>query len=283
MLEEKLVPGDGAVGETTVLDQRFLATPSVALARCHDAVIQMGKYAQSNYRLAVELHHKYDAKKLERLTETETALDKMQDALDNYLVKLTTRALSPQENASVSELLHALGDFERIGDYSVNVAECATALHEKGQVFSPIAARELDSLTAAVDEALEKALGCYTERSYAEALLVEPIEEVVDLMREDLRSRHIERLKAGACTVELGSRFLELLITLERISDHCSNIAIQILHETAPTNSLVHVDTHAYTHELHHGHDAQFEELYSAAKAKYYDPVMTEDVLGTEE
>ena len=275
----RAIPGDDA-SEFNVLDERFLSSPSVALERSHDAVIQMGTYALENYRTAVELlEGKYDSKKLERLNETEVALDKMENALDNYLVKLTDRALSPEESAKVSELLHTLSDFERIGDYSVNVAESATALHDKGLVFSPIAQKELKALTDSVDEAIEKALNCYRERSYQLALQVEPLEEVVDLMREDLRTRHIERLKSGSCTIELGTQFLELLINLERISDHCSNIAISILHQTAPKGDLVRTDTHAYTHELHHGHDPEFEQMFADCKAKYYDPLMAEDPL----
>jgi len=277
-LVEVLIPtGDSPLQDISVLDERFLATPSIALERAHDAVIQMGHYAQENYRAAVSLLGKFDQKKLDRLNETEVALDKIQDALDNYLVKLTNRALTAEESAKVSELLHTLSDFERIGDYAVNVSESAVTLHDKGIVFSAIAQKELAALTSAVDDALEKALVCYKERSYQDALLVEPIEEVVDLMREDLRTRHIERLKSGTCTIELGTQFLELLINLERISDHCSNVAIEILHQTAPKGDLVHTDTHAYTHELHHGHDPQFEEQFAAAKAQYYDPLMADE------
>ena len=277
-LVERLVPGEAhALDDVSILDERFLSTPSVALERSHDAVIRMGTYALSNYRLAVELLKQYDGKKLERLNETEAALDKMENALDNYLIKLTDRALSPQDSAHVSELLHTLGDFERIGDYAVNVAESATALHEKGLVFSPIALKELEALTGAVDEAIQKALDCYRERSYDLSIQVEPIEEVVDLMKDVLRARHVERIKAGACTIELGAQFLELLINLERISDHCSNIALVILHQTAPADSLVHTDTHAYTHELHHGHNPQFEQMFNACKEKYYDPVAAQE------
>ena len=274
-LVEKLVPGEANQLEgVSVLDERFLTTPSVALERSHDAVIQMGDYALSNYRLAVDLLlGRYDVKTLERINETEFALDKMENALDNYLVKLTDRPLSLQDSAHVSELLHTLSDFERIGDYAVNVAECAAALHEKNIVFSPQAVKELEALTGAVDEAIQKTLECYRERSYELSLQVEPLEEVVDLMRDELRERHVERIKAGACTIELGAQFLELLINLERISDHCSNVAIVILRQTAPKDDLVHTDTHAYTHELHHGHNPLFEQMYAADKAKYYDPL----------
>jgi len=271
-LVEHLIPGKTNLQDVSVLDERFLATPSIALERAHEAVIQMGHYALENYNTSVELLlTQYDVKKLDQLNETEIALDKMENALDNYLVKLHDRPLSPAENARISELLHTLSDLERIGDYAVNISECATALHKRGSVFSDMAQQELHALTDAVQATIVKALECYQERSYDIAIQVEPLEEVVDLMRDSLRARHVERLKAGQCTVELGTQFLELLINLERISDHCSNIAIVILRQTSPLDDLVRIDTHAYTRELHHGHNKDFEQMFTAAKAKYYD------------
>lgn len=132
-----MVPGDAEERELSVLDDRFLSSPSLALERAHDAVVQMGEFARDNYRLAVELIWKFDAKKLERLNETEVALDKLEGLLDNYLVKLTDRALTAEESTRVSELLHTLSDFERIGDYAVNVSESAVVLHDRNITFSP--------------------------------------------------------------------------------------------------------------------------------------------------
>lgn len=122
-------------------------------------------------------------------------------------------------------------------------------------------------------EALDKTLECYTSRSRELAFEVEPLEEVVDLLRDELKSRHIERFKTGACTIEQGTQFLELLINLERVSDHCSNVALQILRRTAPKNDLVLTDTHAYLHQLHHGSSRSFDELFSAYRAKYLAPI----------
>ena len=270
---EKLIPGDTEIQDVSVLDERFLSTPSVALERAHDAVIQMGAYAWDNYRLSVELLNKFDEKKLAMMAETESSLDRMQDTLDNYLVKLTQRALTPEENSHVSELLHTLSDFERIGDYSMNLSECAQYLHDKGLSFSPQGKKELDAIISAVDENIRLALNCYEQRSPELARQVEPLEEVVDLMRDEFRDRHVERLKTGECAVELSSPFSELLISLERISDHCSNVALYILHEMSPASSLVHADTHAYTAQLHSGHDPEFERRFAQAKEKYFDPV----------
>ena len=272
-LVKRIVPGDADTHEFSVLDERFLSSPSLALERSHDAVLQMGAYAQENYRLAVEQLAHFDPKKMERINETEIALDKMENSLDGYLVKLTNKALSPAESSRVSELLHALSDFERVGDYSVNVAESAQAMHDKGLSFSTYARRELDAICGAVDETLDKALACYRDRSYDVAVEVEPLEEVVDLLRDELRVRHIERLKAGMCTIEQGTQYLELIINLERISDHCSNVALGILRETAPAGDLVRTDSHAYTHQLHHGQNPEFDEMFAKCKGRYYDPL----------
>ena len=267
------VPGGAEERELSVLDERFLASPSLALERAHDAVVQMGEFARDNYKLAVELLWKFDAKKLERLNETEAALDKLEGLLDSYLVKLTRRALTPEESSHVSELLHTLSDYERIGDYAVNLSESAAVLHNRGITFSPRARQELEQLTAAVGEALDKAASCYQSRSRALAVQVEPLEEVVDLLAAALKDRHVERLKAGSCTIEQGTQFLELLINLERISDPCSNVALEIIRCTALPEDKVRTDAHAYMRELHRGGaDAEYDALFQSYLAQYQLP-----------
>lgn len=268
-LAEKLVPGDTENREFNVLDERFLSSPSVALERCHDTVVRMGEYSKENYALAVELLERYDAKKLERINETEAAIDKMEGLLDNYLVKLTDRALTGEESVRISELFHTLSDFERIGDYVVNLTECATVLHSKGISFSPYARKELGAMTDAVGDALSLAVESYVGKSRSLALQVEPIEEVVDLMQDMLKNRHIERLKKGECTIELGTQFLELLINLERISDHCSNVAMYILKQTARSDDIIRTDAHAYFHALHHGGNEEFDKQLAVSREKY--------------
>lgn len=272
-LVELLIPGDADQKEVSMLDERFLSTPSLALEKSHDTVVQMGYFARENYRLAVELLDHFDEKKVERLNETENALDKLEGLLESYLVKLNSRALTSAENTKVSELLHTLSDFERIGDYSVNLSESAVILHERGLSFSPKAKIELKAMTSAVDETLDRAVRCFESFSREEAMGVEPIEEVVDLMRNELRNRHIERLKTGECTIEVGTQFLELLINLERISDHCSNIALYIVRETAPKDDLIRVDTHAYMHAIHHGESEAFDAEFRKYREKYYAPI----------
>ena len=273
-LVKAVVPGDAEERELSVLDDRFLSSPSLALERAHDAVVQMGEFARDNYRLAVELIWKFDAKKLERLNETEVALDKLEGLLDNYLVKLTDRALTAEESTRVSELLHTLSDFERIGDYAVNVSESAVVLHDRNITFSPQARAELERLTAAVGETLDKTVACYQSRQRTLAVQVEPLEEVVDLIAATLKNRHVERLKAGECTIELGTQFLELLINLERMSDHCSNVALHILRQTSSPDDTVRIDSHAYMHELHHGgFNQEFDDLFQEYRTKYFQPI----------
>ena len=273
-LVKAVVPGDAEERELSVLDDRFLSSPSLALERAHDAVVQMSAFARDNYRLAVELIWKFDAKKLERLNETEVALDKLEGLLDNYLVKLTDRALTAEESTRVSELLHTLSDFERIGDYAVNVSESAVVLHDRNITFSPQARAELERLTAAVGETLDKTIACYQSRQRTLAVQVEPLEEVVDLIAATLKNRHVERLKAGECTIELGTQFLELLINLERMSDHCSNVALHILRQTSSPDDKVRIDSHAYMHELHHGgFNQEFDDLFQEYRTKYFQPI----------
>ena len=269
---ERLVPGDAAAPEFNLLDERFLSSPSVALEQARSAVLSMGRKAREDLGLAVELLAGFDEKKLERLTENEATIDKLENTLDSYLVKLTDRALTDPESALVSELLHTLTNFERIGDYAVNVSEIAATMHQREIAFSDVARREVDALTNAVEATLDITLECYEKRDRALALHVEPLEEVVDLMEEVLKNRHVERLKAGMCTIELGTQFLELTINLERISDHCSNVAMLIVRQTTPAKEHL-PDTHAYLKYLHAGGSKEFDALFAAYREEYFGPI----------
>ena len=266
---ERIIPGDTGKQEINMLDDRFLASPSLALEKARETVVHMGKLAQANYARSVAMIDKYDEKTNELFREDEAALDKLEVMLDNYLVKLTDRALTTAENMRVSELLHTLSDFERIGDYADNLRECAVILHQKGWSFSPEAMDELHALTDAVEEILDLTVRCYDSRIRSLAVQVEPLEEVVDLMRDALRNRHVERLKNNECTVEIGLQFLELVINLERISDHCSAVAVFVVRDTAPANDLSREDAHAYLHQLHHSDAPEYTQAFAGYKNKY--------------
>lgn len=271
-LVEKLVPGDKEeVDVSAVLDERFLMSPALALEKSRVAVIQMGRLAQGNFKRVVGLLERYDAKEMEKVNEVEDAIDKLEAGLDNYLVRLSDHSLTPEDSSRVSELLHTLSDFERIGDYVMNVAECAQAMEERGIAFSEEARFELKTLNKAVDEIIDKAIACYETQDTYLAATVEPLEEVIDLMRDELRNRHIERLKAGDCTIETGTQFLELLINLERVADHCSNVAMYIIREEAKEGDPIRENSHLYLHQLHEGgSDRGFDQMYSEYKKQYY-------------
>jgi len=269
---ERLVPGDTTKQDVNMLDERFLSSPSLALEKSWQTVVHMGNLAQANYSRACSLLDKYDDKLEEQFREDEAALDKLEVMLNNYLVKLTDRALTAEESLRVSELLHTLSDFERIGDYSDNIRECAIAMHQRNQYFSSSAKTELYAMTGAVNEILDVTVRAYQSRMRSLALQVEPLEEVVDLMESTLRERHVERLKNNGCTVEIGLQFLEMVINLERISDHCSNVAVQIIRSTAPIRESNLADSHGFLHELHHSTDnTEYNQAYAAYKAKYMD------------
>ena len=277
-LVEKIVPTTEKerTSALSLIDERFLNTPSVALERARDVVTIMSELAQENYRLARGLLKKYDPKKRTLLEENEAQIDAYETALENYLLKLSGRNLSIEENTRVTELLHTMTDFERIGDYAEDIAAILGSLNERGLDFSAAAKHDLHYLCDAVDEVIAKTLVCYRDLDYEAAFSVEPIEEVVDLLRDTLRSNHIERLKRGECTVDLGMQFGELLVSLERVSDHCSNVAVYILRETAPSNGLVHTDFHAYLHQLHHGASAEYDRLYAHYQKQYFDPLIAQ-------
>lgn len=272
-LVERVIPGDTGMQELNMLDDRFLSSPSLALEKARETVLHMGVLAQNNYRRSVALLEKFDDKQHEQFKEDEAALDKLEVMLDNYLVKLTDRALTAEENLKISELLHALSDFERIGDYADNIRECAVALRQKNHAFSSSARKELDTIFAAVDEILEMTVRAYDTRERSLAAQVEPLEQVVDLLRDTLRERHVERLKRNECTVDLGLQFLELVINLERISDHCSTVAMYVIRDNAPANDLARTDTHAYLHLLHHSDTPEYTRAYTAFQNKYYAPI----------
>lgn len=273
-LVELTIPDSGPADPvSTVLDPRFLSTPPVALERARTVVIKMGDLARENYHIALGLLTDYNSKQLELLTQQEEMLDHMESSLDQYLVQLSRSSLDTQNSDLVSDLLHALSDFERIGDYVINLSESATALHDQGLSFSADAKEELKAVCSAVSDALDQAVESYRTHDAYSAFCVEPLEEVVDLLTATLRERHVERLKTGDCTVELGTQFLELLINLERISDHCSNAAVRIIHQNAEKGSLVRSDIHAYLHTLHQGDLPEFNRLFQEAKEKYYQPI----------
>ncbi len=269
LVEITIPDKDSADLTSTVLDSRFLSTPSVALERARTVMTQMSELALEDYKLSVSLMKEYDEKAQAQLDENETRLDHMEAMLNNYLIQLSRHSLASRESDRVSDILYALSDFERIGDYSVNIAETAAALNEQGLKFSEFSTSQLDRLTDLVEKTLGTVVEACRKNSSKIAFRVEPLEEVVDIMVEYVRENQVERLKGGHCPANAYAYYLELLIYIERISDHCSNAAMRLIRQKSNRDSLVHKDPHAYIHHLHEGKSPEFNALFNLNKQKY--------------
>ncbi|MDL2273211.1 Na/Pi cotransporter family protein [Oscillospiraceae bacterium OttesenSCG-928-G22] len=267
----KDTPDEGSI-DVSLLDERFLASPTLALDKANEVSIKMSKIAQTNFRLSCEMVGSFDAQKVTHIREGEAALDKNEVRTNHYLVQLTNRTLTAEESLLVSDILHTVGDFERIGDHSINILETAEYIKRNSTVFTDIAKRELAIIFTAVDEIVDLAVRCYEATSIPLAFQIEPLEQVIDMMVEYMKSAHIERLKAGNCSVDSGTMFLELAINLERISDHCSNIGIIVMQRGRGLTTPF--DSHNYIDSLKQEQSAEYDRLFAQFKEKYYDEMV---------
>ena len=249
--------------EGLFLDERLFNSPSVAVSESNLASVVMCEDACSNVRTSLELFNKYDAKVAEQMREVEHKLDDAEDKLGTYLVKLSSRALSEKDSQVVSKMLHAIGNFERLGDHALNLKDCAAEMDEKGLEFSAEAKQELGVLAAAIREILEITGRAYAENNTALAEQVEPLEQVIDGLIAKIRAGHIRRLRNGECSIEMGFVLADMLTNFERVSDHCSNVAVAVIEVEHNT-----FDTHHYLHDIKHGNEA-FATAYAAYKEKY--------------
>lgn len=252
------------------LDDRLLTSPGLAIQHCRDAVLQMGKLARKNFSASVRQLEQYNHKEAEKIREREDTIDRLEDRLGNYMLKIPQDNLSEQSSATISALLHILSEFERIGDYSINLVEFAENMESTGAEFSPQAQFELTTIGEAVGEAIDMALGCFEKQDLALAETIEPLEEVVDQMQETLKDRHINRLRNGQCTVDAAFPFVESLSCLERISDHCSNIGVYMISYVRGSDE---VDHHTYIMQLHAGQVGHYNEQFRRYTEKYYDQI----------
>ena len=256
--------------ENTLLDDRLLTSPGLAIQHCRDAVLQMGKLARKNFSASVRQLEQYNHKEAEKIREREDTIDRLEDRLGNYMLKIPQDNLSEQSSATISALLHILSEFERIGDYSINLVEFAENMESTGAEFSPQAQFELTTIGEAVKEAIDMALGCFEKQDLALAETIEPREEGVDQMQETLKDRHINRLRNGQCTVDAAFPFVESLSCLERISDHCSNIGVYMISYVRGSDE---VDHHTYIMQLHSGQVGHYNEQFRRYTEKYYDQI----------
>ena len=222
----RIVIPDGKTEEhKTELDQRLMATPSIAIERCRIVTGEMATNAVDALKSAVEQVEQFDPERAARIRTQEEETDRYEDDLGTYLVKLSTHAMSDQDSTESAKLLHVIGDFERISDHAVNILESAEEIREKKITFPGEAERELRLLMGAVDECLDLTLTAFLKDDMDSARRVEPLEQVIDVLHNQLRSRQVLRLQQGVCTIEDGFVWTDLLTSLERVSDHCSNIA----------------------------------------------------------
>lgn len=224
-LVNRLVPEGTGEERLEELDERLLWTPAVALERCRELAVEMADLAVENLRWGLSSLTEEDPEREERLRKREKKIDHYEDILSTYLVKLSARPIGQEDNAQAAKLLKLIGDFERIGDHGVNLLGAAETLREKEWSLSQAAREELERLSGAVEEILALALEAFLTNDLEPAARVEPLEEVVDRLKEEMRSRHIRRMQKGECALEVGFVWSDVLNDLERVADHCSNIA----------------------------------------------------------
>ena len=239
------------------IDQRLLATPSVAIAECANKTVDMARLAEDTILKSLSLLGKYDEKTAEEVVGNEDQLDRYEDQLGTLLVQLSGKALSDEDSRNISKQLHTIGDFERIGDHAVNLLKTAQEIHEKDIRFSGQALEELKILLSALRDILRVTTKAFAEEDLPLAARVEPLEQVIDGLIADIKSNHIVRLQKGHCTIEMGFVLSDLLTNCERVSDHCSNIAVAQI-ETA--QSLY--QAHEYLNTLKSAGDASFQSAF---------------------
>ena len=266
----RTIPDSPEPERTALLDQRLLATPAVAVQRAHEITCRMARDAIQAFQTAVGLTHTYDQKKMDQLGELEAETDHYEDALGTYLVKLSGESLAVDDNRRLNTLLFTISDFERIADHAVAIGKAAKEIKEKPVLFSKQAKGELATLERAVGDILNQTVDAFAQRDLKSAAEVESQEQVVDWLVHEIKSRHVERLRQGTCTVEYGFVLEDLLTAYERIADHCSSVAVEMLQAASGK-----MERHEYLGALKAGNlreSAQFQQRYQEFKQRYSFP-----------
>ncbi|MBE6761820.1 MAG: Na/Pi cotransporter family protein [Ruminococcaceae bacterium] len=269
-LAKKIIPDAKEEEKQSFIDERLLNTPSFALAECDNHTVKMAKLARETFLNATNLARKaengdgFDEKLAEQVRLDEKSLDKYEDKLGSFLVKISSKDLSQSDSHEVSKLLHTIGDFERIGDHAVNLLGVAKEIADKNISFSEQAREELKILSSALEEIITITVTAFEENNLELAKDVEPLEQVVDSLTARIKANHISRLQKGDCTIELGFVLSDLLNNFERVSDHCSNIAVAMI-EVAHDS----FDTHKYLKGIKSETNADFSERYNEYDIKY--------------
>ena len=240
------------------LEERFLAHPALSIEQSRLVTNSMAEKARENLFAAMELRHRYSDKAHQLVEDMESMIDRYEDKLGTYLMKITSKQLTTTQSEEVAKFLHTISDFERISDHASNIAEVCREIHEKELVFSDAAAHELAVMEAAVTEIVNIAFSSFIDNDVQAATRVEPLEEIIDGICDEMKSHHVERLQQGVCTLLQGFVFNDLLTNYDRVADHCSNIAVAIIEVESES-----FDTHEYLSSV--------KEMKNAAFARYYD------------
>ena len=248
---------------STLLDDRLLETPSVAVARATQVVYTMAELATKSMHDAISLFDSFDAKLADSIRDIEGKVDNLEDAIGSYLIKVSANTTDPNDAEQVTKLLHIIGDYERISDHAVNVVESCEELRDKKISFSDEAQREITVLRGAVSEILDLAYIAFINNDLSAAAEIESLEQVVDDLRDKIRLNHIVRLQKSECTIEHGFVLSDILTNFERVSDHCSNVGGCVV-EIATYDAL---EMHKYNRKKHKSED--FEQKYRAFSSKY--------------
>ena len=255
---------DQAGEQHSLLDERLLSTPSVAVGRAMLTGGDMAEICRTSLLQAMSLTHKWDEAIADEVNRKEDAVDHYEDVLGTYLVKLSAKALSREDNRTINTLLHTINDLERISDHSVNLLKAGQEIQEKSIHFSHEAIDDLSVLEAAVQDIVNRTVDAFQKNDCYAAGKIEPLEQVVDGLVREVKTRHIARLQAGACTIEYGFVLDDLLTNYERIADHCSNIAVAMIEVSEDR-----FDTHEYLNHIKNGESPSFEKRYERYRGRY--------------
>lgn len=248
----------GTLADIDRLEERFLTHPALAIEQSRLTIDSMARQAQNNILTAFSLLEKFDDDRFAALQEDEEAIDHYEDKLGTYLIKITSKELTPRQTADVSKYLHTISDLERISDHSLNIGETAQELYTKRIVFSPAGSRELRVMLSAVTRILELTISAFLNNDVDAAYRVEPLEELIDNLCDEMKLHHIDRLQSGECTLNHGFAFNDLLTNCERVSDHCSNIAVAMIELESES-----FDTHEYINSVMAMHSHSFDKYYA--------------------
>ncbi|MBE7039912.1 MAG: Na/Pi cotransporter family protein [Ruminococcaceae bacterium] len=247
-----------------LLDERFLSTPSVAIIRAKELTDKMAAISLDMLFMATDLICNYDEERAKEITQLEEKVDMFEDELGSYLVKLSGKNLSAQDSREISKMLHSIGDFERIGDHAINICESAQEIRQKNIVFTDKARKEIEIISSAVKEILDMAVKAFVDDDTAIAECIEPLEEVIDNLKAKLKDNHIDRVKKSEYTIEVGFVFSDIITDLERVADHCSNIAACIIQIAQDS-----FDMHRYLSSIKRYEENSFKEQIEMYSEKY--------------